>query len=87
MSKFSTLISRSNSKKPQRNRNTEPPDCNRIKKENCPLKGRCQIECVVYKAEVLNLSNKSNNKNNKKVYVGSTQGPLINKDIIIIKVA
>ena len=48
MPNFSTLISRGNSKKLKRNKNTEPPNCNCIKKENCPLKGRCQIECVVY---------------------------------------
>ena len=47
---------------------------NCIKKENCPLKGECQIECVVYKADVLNLSSNSYNWNDN-VYVGSTQGP------------
>ena len=73
MPNISTLISRGNSKKLKRNKNTEPPNCNCIKKENCPLKGRCQIECVAYKAEVLNLSSNSNNRNDKKVYVGSTQ--------------
>ena len=65
----STLISRGNSKKLKRNKNTEPPNC------NCPLRERYQIECVVYKAEVLNPSNNSNNRNDKKVYVGSTQDP------------
>ena len=45
-----TLISRGNSKKLKRKKNTEPSNCNCIKKENCPLKGRCQIKCVVYKA-------------------------------------
>ena len=66
MSNISTLISRGNSKKLKRNKNTEPPNCNCIKKENCPLKGRCQIEFVVYKVEVLNSSCNSNNKNDKK---------------------
>ena len=74
MSNISTLISRGNSKK-LRSKNTEPPNCNCIKKENCSLKGRCQIECVVYKAEVFNPSSNSNNRNDKKLYVGSMQGP------------
>ena len=42
-----------------------------MKKENCPLKGGCQIECVVYKVEVLKPSSNSNNRNDKKVYTGS----------------
>ena len=52
-----------------------PPNCNCIKKENCPLKGRCPIECVVYKVEVLHSGSNSNNRKDKKVYVDSTQGP------------
>ena len=75
MPNISTLISRGNSKKLKRNKNTEPPNCNCIKKKNGPLKGRWQIECVVYKAEVLILSSNSNNRNNKKVYVGSKHVP------------
>ena len=76
MPNTSTLISKGNSKKLKRNKNTEPPNCNCIKKENCPLKRSCQIECVVYKVEVLNPSSNSNNRNDKKVYLGSMQGPL-----------
>ena len=75
MPNISTLINRGNSKMLQRNKNTEPPNYICIKKENCPLKGRCQIECVVYKAEELIQSNDSNNRNDKKVYVCSTQDP------------
>ena len=75
MPNISTLISRGNSKKLKRNKNSEPPNRNCIKKEDCPLKGRCQLEYVAYKAEVLNPSSNSNNKNDKKVYVGSTKGP------------
>ena len=74
MSDICTLISRGNSKKLKRNKNTEPQNCNCIK-EKCPHKGRYQIEFEVYKAEVLNPSSYSNNRNDKKVYVGSTQGP------------
>ena len=72
MPNICTLISRDNSKKLKRNKDTEPPICNCIKKENCPLKGKCQIESVEYNAEVLNLSSHSNNSNKKNVYVGST---------------
>ena len=71
MSNISTLISRGNSKKLKRYKNTEPPNCNCIKKENCPLQGRCQTECVVYKAEVTVTITIGMMK---KVYVGSTQG-------------
>ena len=73
MSNISALMSRGNSEKLKRNENAESLNCNCIKKENCPLKGRCLIECVVYKADVLNPSSNSNNKNDKKVYVGSMQ--------------
>ena len=62
-----TFISRGNSKSLREIKNTEPSNCNCIKKENCPLKGKCQIECVAYKAEVLHPSSYSNNKNDKKV--------------------
>ena len=74
MPNISTLNCWGNSKKLKRNKNIEPPNCNCIKKENCPLKGRCQIECVVYMTEVLNTSSNSNDRNDKKVYVDSMQG-------------
>ena len=38
MLNISTLIIRANSKKLKRNKNTVPPNCNCVKKENCPLK-------------------------------------------------
>ena len=38
MPNISTLISRGNSKRLRRNKNTEPPNCNCIMKENCPSK-------------------------------------------------
>ena len=66
MPNISTEIVRGNSKKLKRNKNTKPLNCNCIKKENCPFKGRCQIECVVYKVEVHNPSSNSNNRNDKK---------------------
>ena len=60
MHNISSLICRENSKKLKRNKNTEP-----LKKENC----------LMYKVGVLNVSSNSYNRNGKKVYVGSTQGP------------
>ena len=47
-----------NSKKLKRNKNTEPPKYNCIKKENWPLKGWCQKKRVVYKDEGLDLTSK-----------------------------
>ena len=81
---ISTLISWVNSKKLMWNKNTEPPNWNCIKKENCPLKGRSQIQCVVYKAEALNPNSNSNNRNDKKCMWVQCK-TLSNKDITIIK--
>ena len=36
MPNISTLINGGNTKTLKRNKNTEPPNCNCIKKENCP---------------------------------------------------
>ena len=48
MPNISTLISKGNWKKNlKRNKNTESPNCNCIKKKNCPMEGRCQIEYEV----------------------------------------
>ena len=68
-----TLISRGNSRKLKRNKNTKVLNCNCIKKENWPIKVRCQIECIVYKVEVLISNSNCKNRNDKKKYVGSTQ--------------
>ena len=51
----------------------EPPKCSCIDKTNCPLKGDCQYEILVYKVDVYCEHNAIKN-NNKKVYIGSTQG-------------
>ena len=51
MTNIPTLICRGNSKNLKRNKNTEPPNCNCVKKDNCSLKRGCQTECVVYKVE------------------------------------
>ena len=40
----------------------KPKSCNCRKKSNCPLDGRCQEKCIVYKAEV------DNNKESKVYY-------------------
>ena len=45
--------------------------CNCRDKVRCPLDGKCKLECVVYKVEVYS---HSNNKRNKNIYFGSTQG-------------
>ena len=45
--------------------------CNCRDKVRCPLEGKCKQECVVYKVEVYS---DPNNKRNKKIYFGSTQG-------------
>ena len=41
------------------------------------MKGKCQFECTVYKVEVYGheLNDSNVNRNVKKVYVASTQGP------------
>ena len=45
--------------------------CNCRDKVRCPLEGRCKQECVMYKVEVYS---DLNNKRNKNIYFGSTQG-------------
>ena len=43
--------------------------CNCRTGTECPLKGECKVEAVVYKAKV-----KQNNDNNTVIYIGSTEG-------------
>ena len=45
------LINKSKSKKFRNKQRIEPPKCNYINKVTCPLKGKCQNECIVYKVE------------------------------------
>ena len=85
MPNISTLINRGNSKKLKRNKNTEHPNRNCIKKENCPTQGEIVKLCSV-KAEVLNSSSNSNNRNDKKCMWVQSKVHL-NKDITIVKVA
>ena len=41
-----SLINKSNIKKLRNNQRTEPPKCNCTNKTNCPLKWKCQLECM-----------------------------------------
>ena len=49
-----------------------PLKCNCLNKIDCPLKGKCRYECVVYKV-VIYCDHNGIKNNNKKVYVGYTQ--------------
>ena len=78
MPQMASLISKSHIKKLGNNQHTELPKCNYSDKTNSPLKEKRQFECIVYKIEVYGRRHNDNNvdRNVKKVYVGSTQGPL-----------
>ena len=39
----------------------------------CPLKGKCQYECIVYKIEGYNDGPNNNNNNGKNVFMRSTK--------------
>ena len=70
MASVANLIDKSNTKKLMNKQHKEPPKCNCINKTNCPLKGKCQYESVVYELE---LYCDNNVIKNKKVYIGTTQ--------------
>ena len=61
----------------------EPPKCNCINKTNCPLRGKCQYECVVYKVEVYCDHNAI--KNNKKCILDLLK-MFLKKDFITINI-
>ena len=65
------FINRSNRAKLSKEKNKVIAKCNCRDKVRCPLEGKCKQECVVYKVEVYS---DPNNKRNKKIYFGSTQG-------------
>ena len=71
MPNINGIINRSNIAKLGTKKNKEIDKCNCRDKVRCPLKCKCKQECVVYKVEVYS---DSNNKGNKKIYFGSTQG-------------
>ena len=70
MPNINGIINRSNIAKLSKEKNKVIAKCNCRNKVRCPLEGKCKQECVVYKIEVYS---DSNNKRNKKIYIGSTQ--------------
>ena len=71
MPNINGIINRSNITKLSTKKNKVIDKCNSRDKVRCPLEGKCKQECVVYKVEVYS---DSNNKRNKKIFFGSTQG-------------
>ena len=65
------IINKSNIAKLSKEKNKVIAKCNCRDKVRCPLESKCKQECVVYKVEVYS---DPNNKRNKKIYFGSTQG-------------
>ena len=63
------LISKSNTKKLMNNQCSEPPKCNCTNKVNCPLKGKCQYECRVYKVEVHSHGSNNSRVGNNDIYI------------------
>ena len=71
MPSINSIINKFNITKLKEKHN-EALKCNCKDKAGCPLKGKCQYECIVYKVEVY--SGEPHNCKSKKVYFGSTQG-------------
>ena len=71
MPNINGIINKSNIAKLCKEKNKVIAKCNCRDKVRCPLEGKCKQECVVYKVEVYS---DPNNKRNKKIYFGSTQG-------------
>ena len=72
MPNINSIINKSNTIKLNKEQYNEAPKCNCNNKTGCPLKGKCQFECIIYKVEAYN--SEPHNCKNKKVYFGSTQG-------------
>ena len=72
MPNINSIINKSNTIKLNKEQYNEAPKCNCYNKTECPLKGKCWYECIIYKVEVYN--SEPHNCKNKKVYFGSTQG-------------
>ena len=75
MPDVTNLINNSNVWNQRNKQRSEPSKCNYIYKTTCPLKEKCQYECLVYKVEVF--SSRPNNNNNvsgkdKISIIGST---------------
>ena len=64
------FINKSNTKKLMNKQCREPLKYNCINKTDCPLRGKCQYENVVYKVEVY-CDHNAIKYNNKKIYIGS----------------
>ena len=71
MPNINGMINKSNIAKLSKEKNKGVAKCNCRDMVRCPLEGKCKQECVVYKVEVYS---DPNNKRNKKIYFGSTQG-------------
>ena len=71
MPNINGIINKSNRAKLSKEKNKVIAKCNCRDKVRCPLEGKCKQECEVYKVEVYR---DPNNKRNKKIYFGSTQG-------------
>ena len=72
MPNINSIINKSNITKLSKEKHKETAKCNCKEKATCPLKGKYQQECVVYKVEVY--SGEPCGIKDKKVYFGSTQG-------------
>ena len=81
MPNINSIINKSNIMKLNKERHNEASKCNCKDKTGCPLKGKYQNECILYKVEVY--SGEPHNCKNKKVYFGSTQERLNIGTIII----
>ena len=84
MPNINGIINRRNITKLSTKKNKVIDKCNCRDKVRCPLEGKCKQECVVYKVEVYS---DSNNKRNKKIYFGSTQGDFKSSTITIKQVS
>ena len=56
-----------NTKKLMNKQWSEPPKCNCIDKTKCPLKGKCEYECIVYKVKVYSSRPNNDYDNNVKI--------------------
>ena len=72
---------KSNAKKLRNKQHIELSNC--IIKATCTFKGKFQNECIFYKVEVYSYKPSNVSSNDKKLYVGSTQGTFKKKFTII----
>ena len=84
MPNINGIINKSNIAKLSKEKNKVIAKCNCRDKVRGPLEGKCKQKCVVYKVEVYS---DPNNKRNKKIYFGSTQGDFKTSIITIKRVS